>query len=178
MIFQYQQWASPLVQSAVSPAPPLSWAPSFPDLVPHVEPLVRAPSLAEPIGPPVVPALSWAPCFPDFGPHRFPIVWTLPFLAEPVGAYSTLPLRVSQLPTETAFQYASVLTRVSQLPVETIFQYTLALRRTRVSQLAVEIIYPFGCFVFVPPLPNPCPAPNPEQETGASCTAPVLGGGA
>ena len=134
------------------------------------EPLVQAS-----VGPP--PAeLTWLPHYPDRVPHRRPIY--APFAsAAPFVIGSTEPLRVSQIPTELIFQYGSVLTRISQAPVETLFQYTITLRRTRVSQIAVEIIYPFGCFIFVPPLPNPCPAPNPELEGGVHCVAPVLGGG-
>jgi len=134
------------------------------------EPLVQAS-----VGPP--PAeLTWLPHYPDRVPHRrtrrAPFVSAAPFVLGGTG-----PVRVSQLPVEDVFQYGSVLTRVSQIPVETVWQYTITLRRTRVSQIAVEIVYPFGCFIFVPPLPPPCPAPNPELDGGVNCTAPVLGGG-
>lgn len=134
------------------------------------EPLVQAS-----VGPP--PAeLTWLPHFPDRVHHRRRVL--APFTgAAPFILGSEAPLRVSQLPVEDVFQYGSVLTRVSQLPVEAVWQYTITLRRTRVSQIAVEIVYPFGCFVFVPPLPPPCPVPNPELDGGVNCTAPVLGGG-
>lgn len=120
--------------------------------------------------------LSWQPHYPDRVPHRRSIYAPFSSVA-PFVASSTEPLRVSQLPAEVAFQYGSVLTRVSQLPIEITFAYTMNIRWTRVSQIAVEIVYPFGCYAYVPPLPATCPVPNPDAAGGATCTAPVLGGG-
>lgn len=122
------------------------------------------------------PVLSWLPVFPDrlhhTRPQTAPSVGVAPFIFS-----STAPVRVSQLPLEHAFQYGAVLTRVSQAPVEVAFQYALAIRRVRVSQLAVEIAYPFGCYIYVPPLPSPCPTDTDAAVSGTTCTAPVLGGG-
>jgi len=136
-------------------------------------PLVKA-AVNPPEPPPA--ELTWQPHYPDRVPHRrsiyAPFSSVAPFVTIGIG-----PLRVSQLPVEDVFQYGSVLTRISQLPVETVWQYTIMIRWTRITQLAVEIVYPFGCYVYVPPLPNPCPVPNPELDGGTNCTAPVLGGG-
>ena len=137
------------------------------------EPLVKA--AVDPPEPPPAP-LTWQPIYPDTVPHRRTIY--APFSsAAPFVVGSTEPLRVSQLPAEVAFQYGSVLTRASQLPVEIAFAYTVNIRWTRVTQIVVEIVYPFGCYVYVPPLPASCPVPNPDTESGVACTAPVLGGG-
>ena len=131
---------------------------------------------AGPTPPPAV-ELSWQPIYPDRVPHRRSI--TAPFSSvAPFIVGGVLPLRVSQLPAEVVFQYGSVLTRTSQLPVEIVFAYAQNIRWARVTQIAVEVVYPFGCYLYVPPLPEPCPVPNPEADGGVNCTAPVLGGGA
>lgn len=177
MLFQYQQLAVPLVVEAPPPpaVPALSWQPRYPDAVPYrrvrlapssVAPFVEAP-------PPATPA--WRPVYPDSVPHRRLLL--TPSSVAPFVTAGAGPLRVSQLPVEAVFQYGSVLTRVSQLPVEAVWQYALTIRQTRVTQIAVEIVYPFGCHIFVPPLPAPCPVPNPDPDGGVHCTAPVLGGG-
>ena len=183
MIFQYQALAEPLIKAAVNPpeppAPPveLMWQPRYPDYVSHrrsiYAPFVSvAPIIELPPGP-----LTWQPHYPDRVPHRrsiyAPSVNIAPFIVGGV-----LPLRVSQLPAEVVFQYGSVLTRASQLPVEIAFAYTQNIRWTRVTQIVVEIVYPFGCYIYVPPLPASCPVPNPDTESGVACTALVLGGGA
>ena len=133
------------------------------------EPIIQA---ADP-PPPPLPPLTWLPVFPDRVPHRRSIL--APFAAaSPFVFSSALPLRVSQLPAEVIFAYGSVLTRVSQMPVEAVWAYAVAIRQVRVSQIAVEIVYPFGCHIFVPPLPNPCPVPNPDEADGIACAAPWL----
>ena len=148
MIFQYQALAEPLIKATVDPP--------------------------DPPAPPV--ELMWQPRYPDTVPHRRTI-YAPSVLAAPFIMSSTEPLRVSQLPAEVAFQYGSVLTRASQLPVEIAFAYTMNIRWTRVTQIVVEIVYPFGCYVYVPPLPASCPVPNPDAGGGVACTALVLGGG-
>lgn len=136
---------------------------------------LAVPLVVEAPPPPAVPALSWQPRYPDAVPYRR--VRLAPSSVAPFVTAGAGPLRVSQLPVEAVFQYGSVLTRVSQLPVEAVWQYALTIRQTRVTQIAVEIVYPFGCHIFVPPLPAPCPVPNPDPDGGVHCTAPVLGGG-
>ena len=118
--------------------------------------------------------LSWLPHFPDTVPHRRTLSWAPYSSVAPFIISSAGPVRVSQLPVEVVFAYASVLTRVTQAPIEVAFAYAVGVRQVRVTQLAVEIIYPFGCFVFVPPLPEPCPVPNPEADDGTACPAPWL----
>jgi hypothetical protein len=125
---------------------------------------------------PAPPIATWLPTYPDRVPHRQTIYAPVQAFAPIIDA-SGQPVRVSQIPVEHATQYASVLTRTSQLPVEAAFQYAVAIRWTRVSQIAVEIAYPFGCFVFVPPLPQPCPAPGDDPAGGPSCPVPVIGEG-
>lgn len=121
----------------------------------------------------VLPDLSWAPRYPDMVPHRRTVY--APAVFSGLLGISGGPVRVSQLPVETIFQYGSVLTRLSQLPVETVFAYAVTIRQVRVSQLAVEICYPFGCFVFVPPPPPACPAPDPGPSAGdPACASGVL----
>jgi hypothetical protein len=53
--------------------------------------------------------------------------------------------------------------------VEVLTQYQIGIRRVRVSQVAVEVIYPFGCYVFVPPLPNSCPVQLEPDPNTAPC---------
>lgn len=126
--------------------------------------------------PPPLPELTWLPHFPDSVPHRRSILAPF-YIAAPFETPGVLPVRVSQLPIEHVFQYGAVLARASQVPVETVFQYAIAIRQTRVSQLAVEICYPFGCYIYVPPLPNPCPVPADGPVGGPACTAPAPGAG-
>jgi hypothetical protein len=113
------------------------------------------------------PPLAWLAVFPDLIPHRrsqlAPSVCSTPLPA------SLTEIRVSQIPLETLFAYTAPLTRVSQAPVELLIQYALALRQVRVGQAAVEIVYPYGCYIFVPPLPASCPVTLPPDPNTAPC---------
>jgi hypothetical protein len=82
------------------------------------------------------------------------------------------PIRVSQASLEILDQYPTT-TRVSQSPVETVQQWTAPLVGARLSQAPLEILYPFGCYVYVPPA---CPETVPVDVVGAggSCPAGLL----
>src|SRR5262245_55448816 len=70
-------------------------------------------------------------------------------LTQPVVETATLsppsPLRISQAPIEILDQYPTT-TRVSQAPVEALHQVAPPLTGVRISQTALEIMYPFGCY--------------------------------
>lgn len=129
--------------------------------------------IAPPPPPPAVP-LSWLAHYPDMVPHRRSR--RDPFLAyvEVPEAVSTTPVRVTQMSLETTIAYGQPLVRLSQEAVETLTQYALATRQVRLTQIALEILRPFGCFTFVPPLPAACPVslvPVPA-DAEAACPAP------
>lgn len=76
MLFQYQAFAEPVTVPAATPAPELSWQPSYPDRVP-----VRTTPQAWPEYPlqqPVAPLHSWDPEYPDTVPIVRP-AWAQPF---------------------------------------------------------------------------------------------------
>lgn len=120
-----------------------------------------------PLTVPDSPALAWLPSYPDTVPHRRsrlqPTLFVCP---QPVGLTQ---VRVSQAPLEDIFAYAQSLVRVSQAPIEILTQYALGVRQVRVSQAVVEVIYPFSCHVFVPPLPAACPVTLGPGANSAPC---------
>jgi hypothetical protein len=141
-LFQYQQFAEPLVPIAPPPVPPITWLPTYPDTVPH---------------------------------RRLNLKPTLTFLPL-VPAASFTEVRVTQAAAELIAQYGAVPVRVSQAAVELVIQYAQPIRQVRVTQIAVEILYPFGCYVFVAPLPASCPvtfAPAPNTQPCAD-DAPIF----
>jgi hypothetical protein len=125
-------------------------------------------ALTQPLLPPAAPTLpdlSWLPV--DARPHRdrrAPESALLVVLQDIITE-----LRVSQIPVELAFAYAFPLVRVSQLPVEILTQYATAIRQARVSQIALEIAYPFQCPEFRPPLPAACPVAIEPGPTVPHC---------
>lgn len=109
-----------------------------------------------PIVPPPPPPLNWQPSYPDTVPHRRSrLAPFLAFVAIP-PAPSTTEVRLTQAVVETTIAVAAPLVRVTATTLEGLLQPSLALRQLRVTQIAVEILYPFGCYVFVPPLPPAC----------------------
>jgi len=122
--------------------------------------------------PPPAPELSWLPHFPDTVQHRPP--QTSPTLFFPQALISTSPLRLSQLPAETVTQYAAALVRTSQIPVEIVTQYALDRRQTYCSQIAVEIVYAFGCYTYTPsPTLSACVLSWPTDSAPASRDCPI-----
>jgi len=111
--------------------------------------------IAPPPPPPAVP-LSWAAHYPDTVPHRRTRRDPSLFFVEIPTVFSTTEVRVSQASVELPLAYGQPLVRVSQAAVEVVHQYATPIRQVRLSQIVVEIIYPFGCFTFVPPLPSAC----------------------
>lgn len=76
-------------------------------------------------------------------------------------------VRVTQAALEAVHAYSSPLVRVGQAPVEVLLAYSELNRHVRVSQLALEVIFPFGCFTFRAPLPPACPVdrvPDPNTQ--------------
>jgi hypothetical protein len=129
-----------------------------------------------PIAPPPVEPLTWLPHFPDTVPHRRheqrPSLTFLPLV--PTASFTEV--RVTQAAVEMLGQYAAAYVRVSQEAVEVVTQYAIGIRQVRVTQVAVEIIYPFGCYVFVEPLPAACPVrfePAPSSQPCAD-DAPIF----
>jgi hypothetical protein len=133
-IFQYQQLFEPLVPITPPAAPPLSWLPIYPAMVPHRKP-------------------QTAPSFFYGNPSNFP----------------PPEVRESQAAVEVLTAYTAPLVRESQAAVEVVTQYLIGLRRVRLSQAAVEIVYPFTCATFVPPLPASCPESLPIDPSSAPC---------
>lgn len=113
------------------------------------EPLVEIP-------PPPLPPLTWLPSYPDTVPHRRSRLAPTLFFVEIPTVFSTTETRITQLVVEATIQPATPLVRVTQAAIETLLQPSLAQQPIRVTQVAIEIIYPFGCHVFVPPLPPAC----------------------
>src|SRR5262245_16650586 len=83
-------------------------------------------------------------------------------VAETLSPVPPAPLRVSQSPLELVDQYPTEV-RVSQTTVENAQQWTAPLVGARLSQALLEIIYPFGCYVYIPPLSPPMVRPVPPS---------------
>jgi hypothetical protein len=66
--------------------------------------------------------------------------------------------RITQLPIEALTQYSTPYVRVTQIAGEGVWQYAAAIRRVRVTQIAVEVIRTTGCFPPPPPPPPTIPA--------------------
>jgi len=131
---------------------------------------------ADPLAPLTSPATGdqIVPCvYPDRVPHRRSVLH--PAVFGPVLFTSASELRDSQNPVEDLYAYASgaLRARESQQPVETLFAYASVgdFLRARASQISVEILYPFGCFIFHPvtPAPPACPVDLPIDPNTAPC---------
>lgn len=111
MIFQYQQYAAPLIEAAdppPPPLPPLTWLPVYPDRVPHRRSILWPDSSAGPFIQGSAAELR---------------VSQLP--GEVIFQYGSVLTRVSQAPVEVIHQYQAEIrwTRVTQIPVEIIYPF-------------------------------------------------------
>ena len=109
-----------------------------------------------PIIPPPSPPCAWLPTYPNQVPHHRPQTMPSVFGVFPPVLFPPPEVRASQVPVEILVAYTAPLARASQVPVEILTQYLIGLRQVRLSQAAVEVIYPFTCAKFVPPPPAAC----------------------
>jgi len=93
----------------------------------------------------------------------------LEILGQPPAA-----ARVSQTAVEFLDQLPPVPGYVSQMPLEFVEYHPPVEVYARVSQAAVEIIYPFGCYVYVPPDCPEADFPVDPDDGGGSCPGGIL----